>query len=410
MNIKMMRQLDYWLGLPLCFLFSCLNFILKITNLVKKEENVPKRILFIKLSELGTIILAYPLLRSIKEEHPSADLFFVTFKKNKSIFSLLSGIIPDKNILVIREDHIWSFALDALRAIRKIGQERMDIIFDLEFFSRFTAIFTYLAKAGKRIGFYRYTFEGLYRGNLLTHKVQYNPLNHITKTYLSLAQVIRKGEKNTPELNVKVEGIEAAFPRYVSEKAVRERVQDNLKSLGIKNVSRLFLLNPGEGTLPLREWPSDNFIAISRRLLDEGNNYIIIIGAEGATKKAKLILKATNSIRCVSLVGQTDLEELLELFSIADVLISNDCGLAHLAMLTSIKKFIIFGPESPQVFAPLGNNSWIIYSNWPCSPCLSVLNNRNSACKDNMCLKVIKPEDVYELIKNSLITNQEITE
>jgi ADP-heptose:LPS heptosyltransferase len=98
------------------------------------------------------------------------------------------------------------------------------------------------------------------------------------------------------------------------------------------------------------------------------------------------------------LVNQTELDELLELFSIADILVSNDCGLAHLAMLTPIKEFVIFGPESPQVFGPLTENNYTIYSRWPCSPCLSVLNHRNSACKNNQCLKCIKPEDVYNFI------------
>ena len=86
----------------------------------------------------------------------------------------------------------------------------------------------------------------------------------------------------------------------------------------------------------------------------------------------------------------------------ADVLISNDFGLAHLAMLTTIKEFIIFGPESPEIFRSLKKDANIIYSNWPCSPCLSVFNHRNSACRDNKCLKAIEPNDVYELIKNSL--------
>jgi ADP-heptose:LPS heptosyltransferase len=104
------------------------------------------------------------------------------------------------------------------------------------------------------------------------------------------------------------------------------------------------------------------------------------------------------------LVNQTELAELMELFVIADSLISNDCGLAHLAMLTAVRKFILFGPESPQIFGQLTQNSYPIYSNWSCSPCLSVLNHRDSACKDNQCLKIIDPGYVYNLVLENSIS------
>ena len=235
----------------------------------------------------------------------------------------------------------------------------------MDFFSRFTAILAYLLKADRRVGFYCYTFEGLYRGFLLTHKVQYIPLNHISKTYLSLFQVIKKETKDTPELDESVDDRDIVLPEYVSDNKIKERMQERLDDFKIKVGGKLFLLNPGEGILPLREWPLENFIALSKRLLEDLNNYIIIVGTDGAFKKGELISEATDSVRCINFSGKTSLEELIELFNIADVLISNDCGLAHLAMLSSIKKFIIFGPESPQIFGPLGENNWIIYSNWP---------------------------------------------
>lgn len=405
MNIETMRFVDYWVGVPLCFLLSILNHILKILGFRSQRKDIPQKILFIKLSELGAIVLAYPLMRRVKEQYHTAELFFVTFQKGKNIFELLGEIVPDKNILTIREDSIWLFALDTLKVIKKLRREKIDVVFDLDFFSRFTAILAYLIRADKSIGFHHYTFEGLYRGSLFTHKIQYNPLLHVSKSYLSMSQVIIKEMKDTPELEEKTDDSQISFPKYISKIETKERVFKKLKELGIDKESKLFLLNPGEGMLPLREWPLDNFIQLSEWLLEDKKNYVVIIGTGGATKKGEAIVRALNNSRCVDFIEQTSLEELAELFDISVALISNDCGLAHLAMLTSIKKFIIFGPESPQVFGPLGDNNWIIYSDWPCSPCLSVLNNRKSACSDNRCLKIIKPDDVYELIKKSLAIN-----
>lgn len=402
MNIEMMRFADYWLGRPLCFLFSAADFFSRLMPFRAKPRKTPRKILFIKLSELGAIILAYPLFRKIKRRYSGAELFFLTFENNKGIFNLLGGIAEDKNIVYIRQDSPLAFIQDTFRAIRRLRREEIDVVFDLDFFSRFTALLSYMVRAGKRAGFFGYTFEGLYRGSLMTHRVQYNPLSHISANYLSMAQAIEKEGMYSPELDEKGDSGELVFPQQASNASIREALRSRLKGPGIPGKSRLFLLNPGEGLLPLREWPLENFSSLCKMILSKDDDRIVIIGTGGALKKGTAILEALNNPRCVSLIGKTSLEELCGLFNIADALISNDCGLAHLAMLSSIKKFIIFGPESPQVFGPLGEHNHIVYSSWPCSPCLSALNHRKSACRDNKCLKAIKPEAVFGVITECL--------
>jgi len=410
MNILKARKTDYLVGIPLCLLLSGLAHIYKILGIKGRgKDKEIKKIAFIKLSELGAIILAYPLLNHIKKEYPSANFFFVTFDRNRGIFKFLGNIIPDDNILAIREKP-FQFILDTLKIIWRLRKERIDIMLDLEFFSRFSAIFSYLTMSKKRIGFYHYTFEGLYRGNLLTHKILYNPLSHITKSYLSFSCVLNEKKKDRPQLESNTDDNEAVFPKYISDAKPRERLLEKLKAKGIRaplEKSNLFLINPGEGILPLREWPLDNFIFLANLILENKDNYIIITGIDGAINKTKIMLETIGSSRCISLVGQTELDELMELFNISKTLISNDCGLAHLAMLTSIRKFVIFGPESPQVFGPLERNCYVIYSWWPCSPCLSALNHRNSDCTNNICLKTIQPQYVYNLIMQYGINKNE---
>lgn len=393
-----MRRIDYWSGVPLCFLLSLINYISRVIDLKTKKYTTPRKFLFIKLSEMGSIILSYPLVSKVRTEYPHADIFFVTFRRNKPLFEILD-IVPDHNILTIGEDSIRLFIWDTLRVIKKLRKEKIDIVFDLELFSRFTIILTYLSGAPKRVGFYRYCMEGLYRGNFLTHKVQYNPLLHINKSYLSLGEAINQKKKDTPELFEKIDNKDIVLPKFIPSEENKRQLRDKLRSLGVDDAFRLLLINPGEGNIPLREWPLKNFVALARRLLEEERNYIIAIGTQSASKKTELFCPSINNKRSIDFSGKTDLSELLTLFNLADILVTNDSGLAHLASLTPIKKFIIFGPESPQVYHPLGDNTWIIYSDLPCSPCLSAFNHRNSACRDNRCLKKIKPDEVYEMIK-----------
>lgn len=402
MKIKLMRQIDYWLGIPLCLLLTIINYILRPFVFKRRREMIPKKILFIKLSEMGSIILAYPLLSKIQKVYPETKIFFLTFEKNRPLFQILN-IVSSNNVLTIRENSIQSLILDTLRVISRLRKEGIDIAFDLEFFSRFTAILTYLSGADKRVGFYPYSMEGLYRGKLLTHKTQYNPLIHISKSYLSLLQGVKKRTKSTPELEEKIEDREIVLPRFILSEEEKKKVWAKLKKFGIDEGSRLFLINSDEGNLPLREWPIENFIDLSELILENNNdNFIIIVGTQNSLTKGEVICNTLNSKRCLNLVDKTTLRELLTLFSLSEALIVNDCGLAHLASLTPIRKFILFGPENPQVYSPIGSNSWMIFSGLPCSPCLSAFNHRNSACKDNRCLKMIKPQEVYNLIVTHL--------
>jgi len=399
MSIKLMRRLDYWLGIPLCFLFTFFVHFSKLFLFKEKKKDI-KKILFIKLSEIGSIILAYPLLQCTKRRYPQSEIFFLSFKENEAILEVLK--ISKDRILSIRKGSIKEFILDTLRMIKKLRKENIDVVFDLEFFSRFTAILSFLIKAKKRVGFYHYTFEGLYRGELLTHKIQYNPLIHISKVYLSFLQVIEKEKKNTPELEEKINEDDINLPKFAASEQEKEEMLNKLKDAGINEKAKLFLINLGEGNIPLREWPLENFISLSKMILEDDEENCIIIVGKNLSYKVKEFCKKFSEKRVINLAGKTTLKELLTLFEISEALICCDCGLAHLASLTSVKKFVIFGPESPLVFSPLGENAYIIYSNLPCSPCLSVLNHRCSACKDNKCLKVIKPEEVYRVVKSAV--------
>lgn len=403
MDIALERKLDFWLGIPVCALVSFFVCCRAFIRREKKETRSVKRVLFIKLSELGAIILSYPLIKAIKTDFPSAELFFVTFHKNKGVFKLLDGIIPERNVLYIRDDSLILFVADTVKVLYTVRKARIDASFDLEFFSRFSAILSCFSGAWLRAGFYAYAFEGLYRGNFLTHKVQYNPFLHAAKNYLAFRQAAGESRKDTPELKEKIEDEEIIFPTYSPDKKVREKIAVKLSEAGgrVHRGERIFLINPGEGVLPLREWLLDHFIELCRLILEDKDARIVVIGTQGALPKTRVLLAALADNRCVSLVGKTGLDELLELCTCAEALISNDCGLAHLAMLTPVKKFIFFGPESPRVFGPYGDNIRIFYSGKPCSPCLSVFNHRRSLCGDNVCLKSILPRHVYAAVRDS---------
>ena len=88
LNPDKARRIDFWVGVPLCFLLTIVHRVLKAACFKKRRAGLVKKIVFVKLPELGAIILAYPLLLKVKNEYPSAELFFVTFNRNKGVVKL----------------------------------------------------------------------------------------------------------------------------------------------------------------------------------------------------------------------------------------------------------------------------------------------------------------------------------
>ena len=88
------------------------------------------------------------------------------------------------------------------------------------------------------------------------------------------------------------------------------------------------------------------------------------------------------------------MRQLIVLYTLADLLVTNDSGPAHFASLTGIDVITLFGPETPAVFGVRGPLSHILHAGLPCSPCVNAANNRLSACRNNLCMQAITVDRV----------------
>jgi ADP-heptose:LPS heptosyltransferase len=401
-NINLYRKIDYYAGIPLCFFLSLAARIFQFKN-----KKIVDRVLLIKLSELGTIIQLRQLVQSLKDNYHSENIFFLTFHTNKALLEII-GYVPNKNIICIRTDSILNFVFDSFKALKIIRSLNLSITMDLDFFSRFTAILAFLSKAPKRVGFYKYHFEGLYRGQLFTHKVPYNPLIHISLMFNAFANEICCQNKNTPTLQ-KPNILDSSFSLNLKKEDL-EIVSSLLKEYKINSKHRIILINPGNNILPLREWPLTNYIELSNKILEHEDNIIITIGDQSSQEKNQIITNELSSCRVINLNNKLTISQLLCLFQKTKALITNDSGLIHLASLQNIASMALFGPETPLVFHPNNPNCYILYESLPCSPCFSVFNHRQSSCKDNLCLKAISPSKVIKILKENILSERDCRE
>ncbi len=404
MKVDFMRWVDYYIGVPICFLFSIITSIERLFGLRKPKKNFkPERVLFVELSEMGSAILAYSAMKKA-EELFNARLYFMIFKENEESVKLLD-IVPKENIITIRSKSFFLFFIDTITAIFKMRVKGIDTVIDLELFSRFTSILSFFSGAKAIVGFYRYDMEGLYRGNFQTHKVGYNPHYHISQNFMSLIYSLKADINEIPMLKRAVNKEEVVRAKVVSNKEDKKNILRKLKEINsdINKKSRIILLNPNASQLlPIRKWPLERFMKLAENILKLRGVFIVITGTKSEKEDAEAICSYVKNKRCIDFTGRTSFKELIDLYNVSKVLITNDSGPAHFASLTGIRIVVLFGPETPNIYAPLSDNCVCVYSNYACSPCVSAFNHRKTPCTRSRCLEAIKAGDVFGVVKEGL--------
>ena len=356
MNPQKIGKIDRHFGKPICWL---LTIVRRIGSLFSGPYVGPvRKILFVKMIEQGATVLAYRALQTAVDKVGRENVYFWVFDENRPILDLLE-IIPPENVIVVRTKSMLQLAAGMLGTLWRTRKIKFDAAVDMEFFSRASVILMFLSGAKRRVGLHRFTGEGPYRGDLLTHRVQYNPYLHVAIQYHQLVESIWIDGSQTPLLKVPTPPLNEVYepPQLV----VRDGEVDTVRSIlarlsGMPSQGPILLLNPNASDLlPLRKWATDRFIALGQRLLAEDPDALLVItGAPSEQEPAERIAKSIATERCVSIAGHTTLRQLMVLYTIADVLVTNDSGPGHFSSMTPIDSVVLFGPETPHLFGPLG--------------------------------------------------------
>lgn len=401
MKVNTMRALDYWLGIPLCFVSSLL-----LAPFRRRATTTPENVLFIELSEMGSAILVDPAMRKLRDRAGCA-LFFAIFEQNQSSLGLL-GTVPAENIYTIRDDSLLHLIIDALRFPFWARRKGIDTVIDLELFSRFTALLTGFSGAVNRVGYYSFHNEGLYRGEMLTHKVLYNPHLHIAKNFVALVNSVLAAQREVPFSKTVIPDSEVQLAK------VAPGAGDIQKILAVVNGiidgalepqrHKIVLINANASELLIqRRWMPEYYATLARMILSGHEEALVLLtGSAGEFEEMENLGERIGHDRCYNTAGRFAFEQLPLLYSIAQLMVTNDSGPAHFSAVTDLKVFVLFGPESPGLYGSLGN-AVPIYRNLACSPCVSAFNHRKTPCQDNVCLQLIKPPEVYDAIKPTLL-------
>ncbi len=396
MKIETVRWVDVNIGRVLCFLLTLWRKLILLFG--KPAPKRPKRILFIKFIEQGATVIAYSAIKRAIDEIGKENVYFCVFEANRPILDLIN-VLPDENIITIKDNNLSSFALGSLKALIRIRRLGIDTTVDMEFFSRASAIFAYLSGARQRVGLHRYTSEYSYRGKLMTHEVQHNAYLHTSRAYALLVACLFQEKQETPAPKMDKRLLPVDIPKFQADSSKALTFQQKLQSeaKGWPYTQVILVNTNSSDMLPLRRWELEKFTELTRRLLEtQPEALLVLTGTAEEAPNAERIQQEISSERLVSMAGKTSMEELLYLFDMADLLITNDSGPAHFASMTQTQVLVLFGPETPQLYGPVGKNIHIIWKALACSPCINAINHRFSPCRDNQCMKQITVDEVFD--------------
>ena len=167
--------------------------------------------------------------------------------------------------------------------------------------------------------------------------------------------------------------------------------------LGLDRRRDVVVLCPGAEYGPAKRWPARHFAELARRLAARGAA-IWLIGAEGDRAVGEEIARLAGD-SAINLCGKTDLASSIDLMSVAELVVSNDSGLMHIAAALDKPLVALYGSSSPEHTPPLTERARIVkLEGWPCSPCFQ----RECPLGHFKCMNELSPERIQAEIAATL--------
>ena len=155
---------------------------------------------------------------------------------------------------------------------------------------------------------------------------------------------------------------------------------------------------PGAEFGPSKRWPAKYFGKLANRFGQEGFGVYVFGSAKDHDIGQEVVSTSNGSAR--NLCGQTSLEEVVDLLSLASIAITNDSGLMHIASAVGCPVVAIYGSITPEYTPPLSSVARTQYLNLECSPCWQ----KQCPYGHYNCLRDIAVQRVYESARELLGT------
>ena len=323
-----------------------------------------KKILIIRLSSLGDVLLTTPLIRSLKRTYPRLEIHFLTKPNYADVWK--DNIYISKFFILESKEN-----LDFL--IEKLDDERYDLIVDLQNNPRSTSIRKKLKV--KSVSFNKRDFD-----KLLLVKLKINKLRNAPPIPVRYAEAI-------PEIKLDDEGLD-----LFTDKKPSFDFNQNQKFVGFIPGARHFT----------KRYPKGYFIELGNILNENGFEILVFGGKDDKELCSEISQNIKNS---TNLSNDDDILQTAADMKMCKAIFCNDSGLMHAACAVKTPVLVFFGSSVKEFgFVPYKNRSIIFENNsLNCRPC-SHVGRAHCPLKHFKCMMEIKPRYAFEESLNILNT------
>ncbi len=329
------------------------------------------KLLIIKLSSLGDVILATPALRAIREKFPHHKISFMVGEESKDIL-LRCPYIDELLVVDLKnKDKGLRGLLNLARVLRK---KNFDLVIDLQN-NRASHLLSFLSLSIARYGYDNKKFAFLINHRIKGDKSAIDPVTHQFRVLKMLGIDLRD---NRLELWPSKDDEE-----YVDNLLSGEWLSADQKIIGINiNASKRWLT---------KCWPKGHIV----KLCDElglRNIRVVVTGTElDAAEAAALSAKVKNT-KIINACAKTTVNQLSCLIKRCSLYISADSSPLHIAAAVNVPVIAFFGPTDPARHMPPAKKYTIIRRDLPCSPCYK------PKCRHKKCMDMITVDEVLDAI------------
>jgi heptosyltransferase II len=328
---------------------------------------------------IGDAVMTIPALRELRRLFPDASITLHTRSWAEGIFRDADFI--DEILVFENERSNFGALLEQASTLRSKHFD-LAVIFPNSFRS---ALAMKLARIPRRFG---YSKEA--RRFLLTDAVEspvWKDHRHEVHYYLNIVSRIEKAYFNTTTAS------EAIPSTSLDVSAERDKAaREFLRESGCDLTRPVIALGPGSTNSLAKRWPAERFAKLSDVLNSRYGANVIMLGSQGEAAVARAVSEFSRS-SLIDLTGKTDLESVTAILSVADLFVSNDMGLTHIAGAVGTPTVVIFGPTNPITTRPFAANASVVREDVECSPCML-----RECPIDHRCMTRITVDDVIESI------------
>lgn len=362
---------------------------------IKKQQK--KRILFIKLDVLGDMIVTIPYLRALRQAYKDAELTVLASKRGAVILEEQGKLYEDglfDELLIW--DTPWHFKCQKLLTMHDLW------------------------KTVKALpGFWRKRYQlviqpvGLGTGVMFALLTLGERIVAIIDPYLPLARRMRHFV--TDPIDIKIEKIyhlkdftelalaylgvsrDDTFPSLLVSDDAQNTVSQFLGQEALEGTcEKLIVVNVGAGNA-LRVWGADKFAALIRSIVSAYRATVVLVGSNADAEMAAEI-KCLSAVPVVNSVGRLSLNDIIALAKRADLMVTVDTGIMHLAAALETPMVAIYGAGLVDFCKPLSTNYIIVKKELGCSGCA----DRCFVEGRPPCLDAVDVDDVFSAVQTIL--------